>query len=89
MRTSRDSWTNDSAPVELAMPIEGRDPVVDRLERQFDHLLDLLACDQVMETLDIPRPQAALVSEPAECDTCARCLRDGDAGAEHRHAMLG
>lgn len=64
MRSSRPNWTEDSAPIELAMPIEGRDPVVDRIERQFDQLLDLLACDQVLDGLDVPRRPEPLVVEP-------------------------
>ncbi len=59
MRPSRaNSWTEDAAPIELAMPIEGRDPVVDRIERQFDQLLDLLASDQVHDGLDIQDPSS-------------------------------
>ncbi len=61
MRSSPASWKEDSAPIELALPVEGRDPIVDRIERQFDHLLDLLACDQVMESRDLPRRPRTLV----------------------------
>lgn len=63
MNTSRASWTKDSAPTEMAMPIEGRDPVADRIERQFDQLLDLLACDQVLDGFDMPRQSAPLVAD--------------------------
>ncbi len=68
MSTSRANWTKDSAPVELMIPIEGRDPVADRIERQFDQLLDLLACDQALEGKDLPRRREPLVADEAVVD---------------------
>lgn len=45
------SWNSGTEPNELSLPVEGREPVVDRVERQFDRLLDLLAADQVSEAI--------------------------------------
>ena len=44
---SRAGWNAGSEPTQLSLPIQGRDPVVDRMEQQFDQLLDLLAASQV------------------------------------------
>ena len=47
MTTSRASWSTSTEPTQLSLPVQGRDPVVDRIEKQFDQLLELLAVDQV------------------------------------------
>lgn len=44
--SSRTSWNSNSEPMQLSLPVHGRDPLVDRIEQQFDQLLDLLAVDQ-------------------------------------------
>jgi len=49
MKPSQPSWNTGTEPTELQLPIQGREPIVDRLEQQFDGLLDLLAADQLLE----------------------------------------
>lgn len=51
----RAGWNTHTEPTQLSLPVQGRDPVVDRIEQQFDQLLELLAADQLLEELDAPR----------------------------------
>ena len=60
MTTSRASWNTGTEPTQLSLPVQGRDLVVERIEKQFDQLIDLLAADQVIgETDSSTRPTAA------------------------------
>lgn len=55
---SRASWKTSDEPMQLSLPVQGRDLVVDRMEQQFDQLLNLLAADQI---------GGDMVREPAYC----------------------
>jgi hypothetical protein len=57
MTAPRASWNTTTEPTQLSLPVEGREAVVDRLEKQFDQLLDLLAADQSIGVLDVRRRQ--------------------------------
>lgn len=65
MTNLRTSWNTGAEPsqlepTQLSLPIEGREPIVDRVERQFDRLLDMLAADQVGEEFRLDsRPSRA------------------------------
>lgn len=58
MTAPRASWSTSTEPSLLSLPVQGRDAVVDRMEQQFDQLLDLLAADQLLDELDFPRQRS-------------------------------
>ena len=57
--STRESWSSDLEPTQLSMPIQGRDLMIDRLEEQFDQLLDLLAADRMLDEPEMARPAVA------------------------------
>ncbi len=73
MTLSRASWKS-AEPTQISLPVEGREPVVDRLEKQFDQLLDLLAADQVLEDRQL-RPNPVERDESVfDAPTDASCI---------------
>lgn len=78
MTSTRESWTTDLEPTQLSMPVQGRDLMIDRLEEQFDQLLDLLAADRKHDDPSLARPAAirSSASQSAVTETPAQCERE-------------
>lgn len=83
MTSTRASWSTDTEPSQLSMPIQGRDPIIDRVEQQFDQLLELLAADRMLDELNVPRPAQtarssgkSAIDKSASVDTGGECPVD-------------